>query len=124
MREREDAHLSWTAALSAEALDRKSDGWLQAEGYYRKAVELDAENAHYRRRLGTHLAAKGKLTEAESIFSLLAEEDPRDHQTWFHRGRIASDQGDRERAVGFFAKALALQPANSRYEKALRAVQQ
>lgn len=90
-------------------LQNKGD---DAEGSFRKAIELDPNYGDSYAALATLLAAKGQISEAYDLLNgvaLLLGEDPKFQ---FALGVAASNAAKDDAALAAFTKVLALDPAN------------
>lgn len=90
-------------ALMAGRLD-------EAIAEYRRAVEVDPENAAARRNLALALGRTGAADAAARQLRAALESAPEDPQLHFDLGNAVLAQGDREAAVAAFRRALELAP--------------
>ena len=79
--------------------------------HYRKALELDPENANYHNNLGLALAKSGQLEEGAAELEKAAALDPLKAGTYFFNlGAVMVNTGRSQDAVSAFRKATEVQP--------------
>ena len=79
--------------------------------HYRKAIELDPENASYYNNLGLALAKNGRLEEGAAELEKAAGLDPLKASTYyFNLGAVMINTGRTQDAVSAFKKATEVQP--------------
>ena len=79
--------------------------------HYRKALELDPENANYHNNLGLALAKSGQLEEGAAELEKAAALDPLKAGTYFFNlGAVMVNSGRSQDAVSAFRKATEVQP--------------
>jgi tetratricopeptide (TPR) repeat protein len=84
-----------------------------AEEAYRKAQELDPQDARWPHLLGGLLQDAGRLDEAAKAYGRALELVPEDLPALVHLGEIHLLQGRREEAEEALRKVLAVEPANA-----------
>jgi len=74
---------------------------------------LQWNKSHRQARLGfaTYLLFTGNLSAADSLFTLLLQENPRDFEAWNNLGLVSAQREDSAAALANFEKALQIQPA-------------
>lgn len=84
-----------------------------AESHYRRALELDPENASVRYNLGTLLADAGRVDEAEEQFRLATTHDPEHRDAFFNLGVGLRARGELGQAADAFRAVTRLDPDDS-----------
>jgi tetratricopeptide (TPR) repeat protein len=84
-----------------------------AEESYRKALELDPEDARWPHLLGGLLQDAGRLDEAVTAYGRALELAPQDLPALVHLGEIHLLQGRREEAEETLRKVVAAEPVNA-----------
>lgn len=87
-----------------------ADEMAAAEQAYRRAIELDSENASAHFNLGLLLQQLGERKEALAQFKRTLELDPRHAWAQYQVGTLLHAQGNESAARKAYAKALALDP--------------
>jgi len=87
------------------------DDFAGAEQAYRRAIEIDGENASAHYNLGLLLQKQGERRNALKEFKRTIELDPRHAWAHYQVGTIYDAQGHDSAARKAYAKALALDPA-------------
>jgi tetratricopeptide (TPR) repeat protein len=85
----------------------------EAEAAYRKAIDLDPENAYPWNGLGTVYADLGRHADAEAAYRQAIDLDPDYAAPWNNLGSFYGQQGRYEEAEAAFRKAIDLDPENA-----------
>ncbi|UCE40867.1 MAG: sulfatase-like hydrolase/transferase [Candidatus Aminicenantes bacterium] len=81
-----------------------------AQGYYRKTLEVEPENKFARKNYALSLATSGKLNPAIEIYSRLIEDYPDDHEIRKELGIAYGAAGEISRSIEQLEKAVSLHP--------------
>jgi len=81
-----------------------------AQGYYRKTLEVEPENKFARKNYALSLATSGKLDHAIEIYSRLVEDYPEDHEIRKELGIAYGSAGDISRSIEQLEQAVSLRP--------------
>jgi tetratricopeptide (TPR) repeat protein len=92
----------------ARALDEGK--WAEAEGYFRKGIELAPDEPSYRHKLGTALAMMGDGQGAFEQFELVASRWPNFAKGQYSLGVMLASSGRQREAVERFAAAVKADP--------------
>lgn len=84
-----------------------------AEAALHKALQLDELYVHAHHNLAMHLAGKGRLKEARSVFEGLLAIAPRTAQYWLGQGMVCFNLQDFEGAKASFLRCVQLDPAHA-----------
>ena len=111
-------HLVWADLAMAEgnlavtkAGDERQRILESGFAHYRKAIEMDPENASYRYNLGLALAKNGRLEDGAAELEKGAALDPLKAGTYFFNlGAVMVNTGRTQDAVSAFRKATEVQP--------------
>lgn len=99
--------------LHAGAIRERSGSPEEAEMFYRRAVEEDAELPQARKALGDALYRRGAYDEAtEQYDRAVALRPDLGDDVYLKLGNVAYKQGERERAVQCWERAVEIQPEN------------
>ncbi|HEX6068823.1 MAG TPA: DUF4388 domain-containing protein [Longimicrobiaceae bacterium] len=99
--------------LHAGALRERAGAVDEAEVFYRRAVEEDADLAPARKALGDALYRRGVYDEAAEQYRKAVELRPAlGDDVYLKLGNVAYKQGERESAVELWKRALELDPEN------------
>jgi Flp pilus assembly protein TadD len=77
---------------------------------WRKAIELNPEDAKANINLGALLAAKGKADDAEALYRKAIEAEPDYPVGYTNMGVLMAQSGKLDQAIGYFEKAVELSP--------------
>jgi len=97
--------------LGARTAIRNLD-WKDEETFWRVTVR-DTPSARAWNNLGLFLKGAGRLDEAEGALGHVAAEEADLPATWSNLGVVAAARGEREKAIGLFERALAIDPASA-----------
>lgn len=89
--------------------------WMEAIGYFEKAIEIEPENKTLQFRYAYSLAATGKNEDALKIYMRLMQEYPRDYRIYHEIGLIYDSLGDFEKTRANLKKAVELYPSPVTY---------
>jgi arylsulfatase A-like enzyme/Flp pilus assembly protein TadD len=93
-------------AWMLDTIGQKED----AQGYYRKTLEVEPENKFARKNYALSLATSGKLNPAIEIYSRLVEDYPDDHEIRKELGIAYGATGDISRSIEHLETAVSLHP--------------
>ena len=96
--------------MRASALDEDPKTWAEAEGLYKRAIELDPELAIAYTNLGNILFRKGEEKRAEELYRRALEIDDRQPEAHYNLGYVMLERGQPARAIAFFQRALQADP--------------
>ncbi len=117
---------SWTIRHNVGITDADLDNRMrQAEGFYRRALELEPTLVEARLRLGHLLLESGRRTQARDELrrALAAATEPRDaYLACLFLGRVAEDGGDSGAALESYGRAVAAWPGAQTARIALASV--
>jgi len=91
----------------------------EAESWYRKGLELDPQNSWLRLYLANLLASRGRFEDAEPFYRAIIADDPYFSLAYYNFGKMLTDQGDDEAAIGVLRRAAVLVPGHEMTRLAL-----
>jgi tetratricopeptide (TPR) repeat protein len=94
----------------ASELDADPARWEEAIAAYRRVVAIDPTYSAAWNNLGLLLHRMGRYEEARRAYGSALEQDPRCAEAAYNLGSLDEDCGDVERAIGQYRRALALSP--------------
>ena len=82
----------------------------EAEKWFRKSIEVNSTSYLSLLHLGILLIRKQECDEAKTLFTRIAQSAGHLYEPWFYLGRIAELEKDWSKAVGWYSKALQIEP--------------
>ncbi|HKQ57263.1 MAG TPA: protein kinase [Candidatus Eisenbacteria bacterium] len=105
-----DDHDANAHATLAQLRYRFADDWAGAEAEFRRALELNPNNATARQWFGLYLAHAGRLEEAAEQLALARRLDPFSRIIRANQGQVEYWNRRPDRALTFFQEVLAVDP--------------
>jgi len=106
----ERARTAYDLYMRASALDEDPSSFEEAEGLYRRAIELDPHMAIAYTNLGNIKFRRGEEAGAEELYRKALEIDARQPEAHYNLGYVMLERGQAQRAISFFEKAISADP--------------
>jgi Flp pilus assembly protein TadD len=112
-------------SLNEEGVDLfGKNQWAQAEAKFRRAFELDPENADYQKNMGVSLARQNRWAEAEAALETAIQMDPQNARYLADLGVVYREQKRIAEAENAFREAIRCEPSLPVLHNALGALLQ
>jgi tetratricopeptide (TPR) repeat protein len=96
--------------VRASALDEDPKSYDEAEGLYKKALELDPKLSIAYTNLGNIRFRRGDVVAAEELYRRALEVDDRQPEAHYNLGYVMLERGQASRAIPYFQKAIQSDP--------------
>ena len=104
------ARTAYDLYVRASAFDEDPASYDEAEGLYKRALELDPKLAIAYTNLGNIRFRRGDVVGAEELYRRALEVDDRQPEAYYNLGYVMLERGHASQAIPYFQKAIQADP--------------